>query len=44
VNTFEKNVQCTRNDATDAGVGFGVAFGFFATIFIIATIIEYIGR
>ena len=44
MNTFEKDVQCKRNDAVDANMGFVVSFGFFATIFIIATVIEYIGR
>jgi hypothetical protein len=40
---FEQNVQCKRNDAIDAGVGFIVSFGFFAILFIIATIIQFIG-
>lgn len=43
VNEFEKNVQSKRNDAVDSGVGFIVSFGFFATIFIIATVIQLIG-
>jgi hypothetical protein len=43
VNEFEKNVQSTRNDAIDSGVGFIVSFGFFATMFIIATVIQVIG-
>ncbi|WP_019242662.1 MULTISPECIES: YqzM family protein [Bacillus] len=43
MNTFEKDVQCKRNDATDAAVGFIVSFGFFATMFIIGTVIHYIG-
>ncbi|MEE6449765.1 MULTISPECIES: YqzM family protein [Bacillaceae] len=44
MNTFEKNVQSKRNDSTDSGVGFAVSFGFFATLFIIATIVEYVTR
>jgi hypothetical protein len=43
VNEFEKNVQSKRNDAIDSGVGFVVSFGFFATMFIIATVIQVIG-
>lgn len=43
VNQFEKNVQSKRNDAVDSGVGFGVSFGFFAIMFIIATVIKLIG-
>ncbi|MFB6469393.1 YqzM family protein [Cytobacillus sp. Hz8] len=43
MNEFEQNVQCKRNDATDAGVGFIVSFGFFATLFIIATVIFLVG-
>ncbi len=43
VNEFEQNVQSKRNDAVDSGVGFFVSFGFFATLFIIATIIKLIG-
>ncbi|MBJ8028201.1 YqzM family protein [Bacillus cereus group sp. N21] len=43
MNEFEQNVQSKRNDAIDSGVGFIVSFGFFATIFIIATIIKFIG-
>ncbi|MGM9987683.1 MAG: YqzM family protein [Bacillaceae bacterium] len=42
MNEFEQNVQCKRNDAIDSGVGFGVSFGFFATLFIIATVIKLI--
>jgi hypothetical protein len=36
-------MQNKRNDAIDSGVGFGVSFGFFALIFIIATVIKVIG-
>ncbi|AYC29683.1 YqzM family protein [Paenisporosarcina cavernae] len=43
MNEFEKNVQTKRNDVIDSGIGFGVSFGFFALIFIIATVIDYIG-
>ncbi|WP_017755851.1 YqzM family protein [Calidifontibacillus oryziterrae] len=43
MNEFEKNVQSKRNDAVDSGVGFIVSFGFFATIFIIATVISVLG-
>jgi hypothetical protein len=43
VNEFEKNVQSTRNDAIDSGVAFGVSFGFFAIMFIIATVIKIVG-
>jgi hypothetical protein len=43
VNEFEKDVQSTRNDAIDSGVGFGVSFGFFAIMFIVATVIKVIG-
>jgi YqzM-like protein len=43
VNEFEQNVQDKRNDAIDSGVGFIVSFGFFATMFLIATVIKLIG-
>jgi hypothetical protein len=43
VNDFEKNVQSKRNDAIDSGIGFIVSFGFFATMFIIATVIKVVG-
>jgi hypothetical protein len=43
VNEFEKNVQYKRNDAIDSGIGFVVSFGFFATMFIIATVIQIVG-
>ncbi|MCU5513947.1 YqzM family protein [Bacillus wiedmannii] len=43
MNGFEQNVQSKRNDAIDSGVGFIVSFGFFATLFIIATVIKFIG-
>jgi hypothetical protein len=43
VNEFEKDVQSKRNDAIDSGVGFGVSFGFFAIMFIVATVIKVVG-
>ena len=43
VNDFEKNVQSKRNDAVDSAVGFIVSFGFFATMFILATVIQLVG-
>ncbi|MCM2531581.1 YqzM family protein [Neobacillus pocheonensis] len=43
MNEFEKDVQSKRNDAMDSGVGFGVSFGFFAIMFIVATVIKQIG-
>ncbi|MEI5905774.1 YqzM family protein [Bacillus spongiae] len=43
MNQFEKNVQSKRNDAVDSGVGFIVSFGFFATMFAIATLIQFLG-
>ncbi|MFS0780846.1 YqzM family protein [Bacillus sp. 1P06AnD] len=43
MNTFEKDVQSKRNDLNDSGVAFVVSFGFFATMFIIATVIKYVG-
>ncbi len=42
VNEFEKSVQSKRNDAVDSGVGFVASFGFFAVIFIIATVIKLV--
>ncbi|MEE1130859.1 MAG: YqzM family protein [Caryophanon sp.] len=42
-NPFEReNINCNRNDAIDAGMGFVVSFGFFSTMFIIATVIQFI--
>ncbi|MDQ0161277.1 YqzM family protein [Aeribacillus alveayuensis] len=43
MNEFEKNVQSKRNDAVDSAVGFIVSFGFFATLFIIATLVNFFG-
>lgn len=44
MNEFEQNVQSKRNDAIDSGVGFVVSFGFFAIMFIIAVVIEFVSR
>jgi hypothetical protein len=43
VNEFEKNVLTKRNDAVDSAVGFIVSFGFFTTLFIIATVVKLLG-
>lgn len=43
MNEFEKNVQSKRNDLIDSAVGFIVTFGFFATMFIIATVVKVVG-
>lgn len=43
MNEFEQNVQSKRNDATDSAVGFIWSFGFFAIMFIIATVIKLVG-
>ncbi|MBA2873547.1 YqzM family protein [Thermaerobacillus caldiproteolyticus] len=43
MNEFEKDVQSKRNDAVDSAVGFMVSFGFFATMFIIATLVKFFG-
>lgn len=44
-NPFEGRGRASqRNDAIDAGVGFVVSFGFFATMFIIAMIVEVATR
>ncbi|MGM9925491.1 MAG: YqzM family protein [Bacillus sp. (in: firmicutes)] len=42
MNTFEQDVQAKTNDATESAVGFIVSFGFFATMFIIATVIQFL--
>lgn len=42
MNPFEQDVQCKRNDAVDSAVGFIVSFGFFITLFVIATVIQVI--
>ncbi|ADE71578.1 MULTISPECIES: YqzM family protein [Priestia] len=43
MNQFEESVQSKRNDAVDSAVGFGVSFGFFTALFVIATVIHYLG-
>lgn len=43
MNEFEKNVQSKRNDAVDSAVGFIVSFGFFTTLFVIATLVKFFG-
>lgn len=43
MNEFEKDVQSKRNDFVDSVVAFIVSFGFFATIFIIGTVIKVLG-
>ena len=43
MNEFEKNVQSKTNDVSDSIVGVTVSFGFFATMFIIAVVIQLIG-
>ena len=43
MNDFEQNVQSTRIDSIDSGVGSIVSFGFFASLFISATVIKFIG-
>lgn len=40
MNQFEQEVQSNRNDAVDSAVGFFVSFGFFATIFAVAVVID----
>ncbi|MGJ7921437.1 YqzM family protein [Neobacillus sp. LXY-4] len=42
MNEFVNRVE-KRNDAIDSGMGFFVSFGFFATLFIIATVIKVVG-
>ncbi|AST92645.1 YqzM family protein [Sutcliffiella cohnii] len=42
MNEFEKSVQTKRNDVVDSGIGFVVSFGFFATLFIMATVIHFL--
>lgn len=44
MNEFEQNVQSKRNDAIDAGMGFVVSFAFFAVIFIIAAVVQFVAR
>lgn len=42
MNEFEHDVQSKRNDFIDSIVGFVVAIGFFSSIFIIATVVDFI--
>lgn len=42
MNPFQQDVQSKRNDAIDSGVGFLVSFLFFAFMFIIATVIDFV--
>lgn len=42
MNEFEKEVQCKRNDFSDAAVGFIVPFLAFSSIFVVATIIDLV--
>ncbi len=42
MNEFEHDVQSKRNDFIDSIVGFAVAIGFFSSIFIIATVVDFI--
>lgn len=43
MNPFEgKNIQCKRNDAIDSGIGFAIPFAVFTTMFIIATIVDFV--
>lgn len=42
MNEFEHNVQSKRNDAIDAGMGFVVSFVFFAAIFTIAAVVQFL--
>ncbi|KKK33135.1 membrane protein [Mesobacillus campisalis] len=43
MNQFEQNIKDNRNDLGDSLVGFIVSFGFFATMFIIATVVQFVG-
>jgi len=42
MNEFEHDVQSKRNDLIDSGIGFVVAFVFFSSVFVIATVIDFI--
>lgn len=44
MNEFEHDVQSKQNDLIDSGVGFVVAFIAFSSIFIVATIVEFVAR
>lgn len=42
MNEFEQDVQYKKNDLIDSGIGFVVALVFFSSIFIVATVIDFI--
>lgn len=42
MNEFEHDVQSKRNDFNDSVVGMVIAVGFFSSIFIIATVVDFI--
>lgn len=44
VNPFEKDVQSKRNDLLDSAVAGVVSFSFFSLIFIIATVVHFVGN
>lgn len=44
MNEFEHDVQSKQNDFIDSAIGFVVPFIAFSTIFIIATIVEFVAR
>lgn len=43
MNPFELDVQSKTDDVADSAIGFIVSFGFFATLFIIAVVIQVVG-
>ncbi len=43
MNKFELDVQSKTDDVADSAIGFIVSFGFFATMFIIAVVIQAVG-
>lgn len=42
MNEFEHDIQSRTNDFIDSAIGFVIPFGFFASVFIIATVIDFI--
>lgn len=44
MNHFEKDVQSKNNDVQDSGLAFGIGFGAFATIYIIAQIFSLLAK
>ena len=42
MNEFEHNVQSKRNDAIDSGIGVVASFVFFATMFLIAVVVQFV--